>query len=223
MCNRYGERIAYQLFVDGVSAAKLRLERPAPEAAPNLEPHDQIRPTNLARILRPIDERAPQGLELVERRWGLIPFFHKGPVKAFKFLGTNARSEGVATTATFREPFRRRRCLVPASYFFEWTGPKGGKTMWRFTRRDAEWFCFPGLWDRAQTADGEIESFTLLTCAAGPDMAPYHDRQPVLLDPQDWGRWLDLTADVAPLLQPSPAGALTIERVDPSAAAAKIL
>jgi putative SOS response-associated peptidase YedK len=113
---------------------------------------------------------------------------------------TNARAETVSTTPAFRESFRRRRCLVPATHFFEWTGDKGAKVMWKFTLTGAEIFCFAGLWDRAETSDGAVESFTILTRAAGPDCAPYHTRQPVILDRHDWETWLNLAADPAPLL-----------------------
>jgi len=126
---------------------------------------------------------------------------------------TNARAETVATTATFREPFKRRRCLVPATHFFEWTGQKGEKIMHRFTREGTDLFCFAGLWDGANTTDGRIESFTIITCAAGPDCAPYHNRQPVILQRDSWGAWLDLTADVSALLKPSPAGDIHVELV----------
>ena len=123
---------------------------------------------------------------------------------------TNARSETVASTAAFRESFRRRRCLVPADGFYEWTGDKGAKTKHLITAADGAWFCMAGLWDRAETADGPIESFTILTTAAGEDMTAIHDRQPVILDREDWARWLDLKADVADLFPARPAGALSV-------------
>ncbi len=139
---------------------------------------------------------------------------HKGAVKDWKVLGNQRPgSETVATTAMYREAYARRRCLVPASWFFEWTGPKGAKIMWRFARPGGETFAFPGLWDRADTPEGQIESFTLLTCAPGEDVAPYHDRQPVVLTPEGWDLWLDPTRDAGPLLRPGPAHSLEAERV----------
>jgi putative SOS response-associated peptidase YedK len=140
----------------------------------------------------------------------LVPFFHKGPLKAKRYLCTNARCETVATTAAFREPFKRRRCLVPACYYFEWTGEKGSKVKWKFT--DQAWFCMPGLWDRAETADGPIESFTLLTCGAGSDCEICHDRQPVVLRRERWTDWLNPTVDLAHALAPLPAGSIVVER-----------
>jgi putative SOS response-associated peptidase YedK len=211
MCNRYGYLAPVSRLAEEFSEIRIPLVF-KDGAIPNLPPRDHIRPTNTAPILRPIDPAAPQaGVELAEARWWLIPFFHKGGVKDWKPMCTNARAETVATTATFREPFKRRRCLVPATHFFEWTGEKGAKVMHRFTREGRELFCFAGLWDAASTADGRIESFTILTCAAGPDCAPYHNRQPVILERDDWATWLDLTADATPLLRPSPAGEIHVE------------
>jgi len=212
MCNRYGYLAPVSRLVDEFSQARIPL-RFAFDATPNMPPRDAIRPTNTAPIVRALDPRDPgAGVELVDARWWLVPFFHKGPVRDWKPMCTNARSETVATTPSFREAYRRRRCLVPASFWFEWTGAKGSKIMWRFAKTGADLFCFAGLWDRAETADGTIESFTVLTCAAGSDAAPYHNRQPVVLERGDWVRWLDLEADPAPLLRSAEAGAINVER-----------
>ncbi len=62
--------------------------------------------------------------------------------------------------------------------------------MWRFSKANADVFCFPGLWDVAETSDGRIESFTIVTTAPGPDCEPYHNRQPVVLEPDQWATWL---------------------------------
>ncbi|HEV2363392.1 MAG TPA: SOS response-associated peptidase [Caulobacteraceae bacterium] len=205
MCNRYGYRHPYrQLLEEFSDLGPIRWAGLEPNA-----PRDDIRPTDPAPIIREVGGE----LELAELRWGLIPWYHQGPTKGWKVLGTNARSESCATTSMYKEPFRRRRCLVPATHFFEWTGEKGRKTMWRFSAANGEPFAFPGLWDRARTSDGPVESFTLLTCAPGPDAAPYHDRQPVILGRASWPRWLDLDADPAPLLRPGPAGSLAVARV----------
>ena len=183
------------------------------DATPNLQPRDHIRPTNDAAILRPLSAGNPAaGLELVEIRWWLIPFFHKQGIKDWKAMCTNARAETAATTAAFKESYERRRCLVPANHYFEWTGDKGDKQMWKFTKTGVDLFCFAGLWDRATTTDGVIDSFTILTCAAGPDCAPFHARQPVLLQPDEWAQWLDLTRDAMPLLISRAAGAIEVEQ-----------
>lgn len=212
MCNRYGYLAPVSRLAEAFSEIKIPLMFRG-GAIPNLEPVEHIRPTNSALIARPLNADAPaEGVELVEARWWLIPFFHKKGVKDWKPMCTNARAETVATTATFREPFKRRRCLVPATHYFEWTGARGAKTMWRFTKVDSEIFCFAGLWDATNTTDGRIESFTILTTAAGPDCAAYHDRQPVVLERDTWATWLDLGADVAPLLRAGPGGTIAVAR-----------
>jgi putative SOS response-associated peptidase YedK len=220
MCNRYGYLAPVSRLVDEFSQVRLPLVF-KDGAIPNVPPREHIRPTNTAPIIRPLDPADPfVGVEMVDARWWLIPFFHKKGVKDWKPMCTNARAETVATTPTFREPYKRRRCLVPATHFFEWTGEKGAKTMWRFTKAKAEIFCFPGLWDRAHTPDGTIESFTIVTCAPGPDCEPYHNRQPVILERDQWGPWLDLSADPAPILQAGAAGVISVARaMEPASAA----
>ena len=95
----------------------------------------------------------------------------------------NFRSEGR------RFPFGR--CLAPASHFFEFTGKTTPKSKWRFTKSGEERFCFAGLW--RPMPDGTRDAFTLLTTAPGPDVAPLHDRQMIVLERDDWASWLDLT------------------------------
>ncbi len=134
-------------------------------------------------------------MELVQLRWGFPPIRPKGaPV-------INFRSEG--------RRFPNGRCLIPASHFFEFTGTKSPKSKWRFTKTGEDWFCFAGLW--RSTAAGE--AFTLLTTEPGPDVAPIHDRQMVILGRADWLAWLDLARPESDLLRPLPTGSLVVEQV----------
>src|SRR3546814_20899542 len=87
-------------------------------AAPNLAPQNEVRPTDQAVVFRRFDD----GVELVRMRWGLVPFFHKKPVREWKAATFNAKAETVKTLASFREPFRRRRCLLAPDGWVEWTG-----------------------------------------------------------------------------------------------------
>jgi putative SOS response-associated peptidase YedK len=214
MCNRYG-------YNNPLAALQRRFSELGPVGwdglAPNATDLLQIRPTDRAPIIRP----AATGLELVMLRWGLIPNTWRGPVKAWmaQLRGnplTNARSEGVATGSAFREAYTSRRCLVPATQYYEWTPdpdrPKGRKLMWKFTVPAQGTFAFPGLWDHAETADGPIDSFTLLTSAPGPDQAPYHNRQPVILERGEWRDWLDPANDMAPTFKGSSPGTVAVER-----------
>lgn len=196
MCNDYGNRIPYDAYAEAFSQTRLPLL--APDPVPNLEPRDDIWPTETAPVLR----LAPGGVELVPLRWGFAPRpAPDGRPKAGPII--NYRSEG--------RRFGRGRCLVPASHFYEFTGRRSPKSKWRFTRTGRDWFCFAGLW---RPAEGDVSAaFTLLTTAPGPDVAPLHDRQMVVLDPADWLPWLDGTGAEADMLAPLPAGSLQVEQV----------
>src|SRR5437763_9987646 len=177
MCNDFGNRIPYQAYVEEFSHLRLPLIFPKPDAAPNLEPRDEIWPTELAPVIRP----AEGGVELVQLPWGLSPSRPKGRAVI------NLRSEGRA--------FTRGRCLVPASHFFEFTGAKSPKTCWRFTKAGEDWFCFAGLIGRGDGPDGNpVEAVTLLTTGPGPDVGAYHNRQPGSLERADWAAWLASSA-----------------------------
>lgn len=213
MCNRFKyEKASLDDYLTDFS--ELRIPLVFPGGIPNIEPRADIRPTNRAWTFRPVDPaNLSAGVAPVQCRWGLVPFFSKAIDR--RFLCTNARSETVATTPSYRDPFKRRRCLIPADGYYEWTGEKGKKVKWLFTRADGKPMMFPGLWDSATipNAEGEperLESFTMLTCAPGPDQANYHDRQPVILEREDWGTWLDLGADVTGLLKGSAAGSVVV-------------
>jgi putative SOS response-associated peptidase YedK len=191
VCNDYGNRVPYSAYVEAFSQIRIPLKFPA--AAPNLEPRDDIWPTEQAPVIR----RRDDGVELVQLRWG----FAAGRPKAPPVI--NFRSEG--------RRFANGRCLVPASHFFEFTGKKSPKSKWKFTKAGEDWFCFAGLW---RPARGDVpEAFTLLTTEPGPDVAPIHDRQMVVLERSDWAAWLDLTRPEAELLRPLPAGSLNVEQV----------
>lgn len=192
MCNDYGNHVAYAEYAEAMRAVGMPIN--APLAPPNLEPRDDIWPTDMAPLFR----RHGDGVELAQLSWGFAPSSPKGrPV-------INFRSDG-------RSFANSRRCLVPASHFFEFKGAKAPKAKYRFTLTGEPWFCFAGLW-RDAVGDGP-GTFTLLTTAPGPDVAPIHDRQMVVLRRDCWKAWLDLTDAEAELLAPLPAGSLTVEQV----------
>lgn len=191
MCNDYGNHVPFRVYVEAFREAGVELE--APGGAPNLEPREDIWPTDKAPVVR----RTAEGVELVELRWGFDP----GRPKAGPII--NFRSEG--------RRFPKGRCLVPASHFFEFRGKKAPKEKWKFTFAGEDWFCFAGLWRPATATVGE--SFTLLTTAPGPDVAPIHDRQAVVLRKSDWLPWLDGTTEEGAFLRPLPAGSFDVQRV----------
>lgn len=200
MCAEYERRKGYRRYLEEFSMLKLPLKFPEPHAAPNLEPQDKVKPTDPGVVFRERDG----GVEMVQLRWWLIPAWHKGKLKEFKFPTFNARAEGLATTKSFKEPFKKRRCLVAADAWVEWTGKPKQKTKWRIAPKNDEPICFAGLWDRAETSDaGTVESFTIVTQPAGALLDKIHDRAPVVLRQDEWMTWLDLAADVTELLGPA--------------------
>jgi len=106
--------------------------------------------------------------------------------------------------------FARGRCLIPASHFYEFTGRRSPKDKWRFTKVGEDWFCIAGVW---RPVEGLSGSFTMLTCEPGPDVAPIHNRQVVVLGRDQWGAWLDPAHSESEILRPSPPGTLRVERV----------
>jgi putative SOS response-associated peptidase YedK len=191
MCNDYANHVPWSAYVEAFSEIKLPVV--LPKAALNLEPRDDIWPTDVAPIIRP----TPGGVEIAQMRWGFPPPRPKAsPV-------INFRSEG--------RKFERGRGLVPASWFYEFRGAKAPKEKWKFTKAGEDWFCFAGLWRPA--SDNGPEAFTLLTTAPGADVAPIHNRQMVVLERADWATWLDSSKPAAHLLRALPEGSLRRERV----------
>ncbi len=199
MCNDFGNLVPYDAYSEAFSHLRLPLVTPADGAVPNLEPRDEIWPTDKAVVLRP----SPGGVALAQVAWGLAP----GRVGARGVI--NMRSEG--------RRFGAGRCLVPASHYYEFTGKSSPKTRWRFTRVGEAWFCFAGLLGRGE---GGAEAFSLLTAEAGPDVQPYHTRQPVVLARPAWAGWL---AGEEGLLGPSPAGSLVVAEAPREGVAGRLL
>ena len=134
----------------------------------------------------PIARMRDGALELVPARWGLIPYFSKDAKGAFRCI--NARAETVATTASFRQPWKTgRRCLVPANGFFEWETRPDGKQPFYFTSAEGSLLAFAGLWDTWRQPDGSsLLSYTIITTAPNDFVKRFHDRMPVILDEADY-------------------------------------
>ncbi|MBC7987761.1 MAG: SOS response-associated peptidase family protein [Sphingomonadaceae bacterium] len=217
MCNEAARRRALNLIREDFSQLKIRLI--FPEGAPNLAPLDSIRITDPTLIVRlgPAG-RSSSGeteAEAIQRRWSW-PGPRGQPVY-------NYRSEG----REFRNGETGGRCLIPLDGFYEFTAPvvaRGEpipkrKDKWLFTQPDGAGedalFCVAGLW-RAGVASahgGSGEAFTMLTCEPGPDVAPYHARQIVLMPRAHWADWLAGEIPAPDLIAPTPAGALRVARV----------
>ncbi len=124
-------------------------------------------------------------------RWGLVPFWAKDPAIANKLI--NARAETAATKPSFHEALRKRRCVVPATGFYEWKKEGSRKQPWYFRPRDpAASLAIAAVWEKWKSPEGEtLETCCLLTTSANGVLSPVHDRMPVLLDRDAVTRWLD--------------------------------
>lgn len=156
--------------------------------APPLVPRYNIAPTQplLALRLAPGGERCWAHLG-----WGLVPSWAKDPAMGARMI--NARAETAAEKPSFRAAFKRRRCLVPATGYYEWVAGQGKapKTPWHVRRSDRAPFAMAGLWESWVGPEGsELETATILTTGPNALIAPLHHRMPVILPEEAWGPWL---------------------------------
>jgi len=136
---------------------------------------------------------------LLEMQWGLIPSWSKEPRAQFSTI--NARAETITKSPVFRGPFKSRRCLVPASGFFEWQRTERGKQPFCIRIKDGDLFAFAGLYDIWHDAEGnELYSYTVITTVPNDLVASIHNRMPVILRQEDEDVWLDKESDPAQLL-----------------------
>jgi putative SOS response-associated peptidase YedK len=174
-----------------------------------------IAPTTTVPGIRARDAGAA---EAVGFKWGLVPSWSRDPNGGARLA--NARAEGIAAKSAFRHAFRRKRCLVPASGFYEWQTIGRGKQPWFFARRDEQPFVFAGLWESWRGVDGvELETCALITTEPNDLVRRIHDRMPVILSRSDAEVWLDPRVTeperLAPLLRPYPAAEMKGTPVSP--------
>ncbi len=184
MCGRFARRSTREVLAEwfGVDLEDL----PVFAASYNIAPQS----------VQPVVRQNPEtgAREFALLRWGLVPFWAKDAKIGYSTI--NARAEEVANKPAFREALRKRRCLIPADAFYEWTKRDAkSKQPFAFALRSGEPFAFAGLWERWRPKDGEapgtyLETFTILTTDANEVLEPVHNRMPVILDPKDYNRWL---------------------------------
>jgi putative SOS response-associated peptidase YedK len=192
MCGRYDNLIAREAYRSMYKAMRL--------PSSNYPPRYNVAPTDQIPIVR-VDPRDGER-ELAMARWGLVPGWMK---EMPKVPHINARAETVHKLPLFREAFAKRRCLIPATGFFEWQKVADGKQPWRFVRQDLEPFAFAGIWEFARIADKEILSACIIVGEPNPLVAAIHDRMPLILMPDDYDRWLNpmtATAALKAMLRP---------------------
>lgn len=195
MCGRFA------LIVDAsVLADVFDVEPPQ-----DLEPRFNIAPTQKSVVVRQTNDGARECAML---RWGLVPSWSKDEKIGARMI--NARSETAAEKPSFRSAVKSRRCLVPASGFYEWVKGPGGKQPHFIHFADARPFAFAGLWERWSKGEaGPLETFTILTTSPNELISDLHDRMPVILPGEAYAEWLE-SKPLAPdsyqrLVAPHPA------------------
>jgi putative SOS response-associated peptidase YedK len=209
MCGRFGLMVTWQEL-----AAMYGLIGGPPEAMRVMPPRFNIAPTQPVLAIRAGSGGAPEATFF---RWGLVPSWAKDIDIGARTI--NARAETVAEKPAFRAAFRRRRCLIPASGFFEWQAVegKGPKQPYWIAMADGAPFSCAGLWETWESPDGEaLHTCSIVTTDANASLRPVHHRMPVIVAPADHATWLAHaprgrehdTAAATALMRPYPDGFL---------------
>ncbi len=196
MCGRFA------LLVSGEEVARLFDVDSVPDPLPA---RYNIAPTQPVLALRLSADGQQREFALFQ--WGLVPSWAKDVKLGARMI--NARAETVAEKPAFRAAFKRRRCLIPASGFYEWQAVNGRKQPMFIHPKNDPLFAFAGLWEYWASADGsELETCTILTTSPNELMAPIHNRMPVIVAREDFSMWLNpepRPEDAFHLLRPYPA------------------
>ena len=203
MCGRFA------ITLPNDAMAQLFAARPA-NALPDV-PNYNVCPTTQVHVVRS-DET---GRSLLPMRWGFLPHWYKKPNDGPLLI--NARAETIAEKPAFRAACRERRCLIPATGFYEWTKDDAGNRLpWYISRRDKEVLVFAGVWQQWDKGDDPLTTCAIVTTGANAPMSAIHHRMPVILEPSDWGKWLgEEGKGAATLMKAAPEEALQFWRVDP--------
>ena len=178
MCGRYNLITDAEALVDFFEIEQTLFDVSELQSRYNIAPSQDV----------PIVRDTGKGRELVLARWGLVPHWSKEAKT--KYSTINARAETVAEKPTYREAFRRKRCLIPATGFYEWQQTEGGKSPYHIRMPDQGIFVFAGLWDRWDKEGVGFESCSIIVTSANETMQPIHDRMPVSLNQAQYNTWL---------------------------------
>jgi putative SOS response-associated peptidase YedK len=195
MCGRFTYKLTWEELV---RLYRLTLDQPPR----NTQARYNVCPTD------PVDTVVERDgkRELVTMRWGLVPRWWSKTIKDVKMATLNARAETVETKPFFRDAFKRTRCLIPVSGYYEWQDTPGGKQPWYFTARDGSpALTTAGLWDewRDRMSGETLKSCTMIITEPNDFVAEVHDRMPVLLAEKDFEPWLNGGGGME-LLKPAP-------------------
>lgn len=202
MCGRYGRRADKQRIAEWMQTHNTDVFDDS-----YLVPSYNVAPQSMQPVVRLDSETGERELSIM--RWGLIPFWSKDSKIAYSTI--NAKAETIKTSPAFREAIKRRRCLVPADWFYEWKKLDAKtKQPYAIALNDGSLFAFAGLWDTwKDKATGQaINTYTVITTDPNELMEPLHNRMPVILQRRDYDRWLvpgDPSQLPVDLLRPYPA------------------
>lgn len=174
-------------------------------------PNYNVCPTDPVHVVR----LGEGGRRLVAMRWGLVPRWYKTPTDGPLLI--NARADTIAEKPAFREAVRERRCMVPASGFYEWTvTAEKARLPWYIRRADGGPLLLAGIWQDWERDGERLATCAIVTCDAEGPMGEIHHRMPVILDPADLGLWLGEEGKGAVrLMVAPPPDVLVAHRVDP--------
>lgn len=199
MCGRYVNRLTGEVVASFFEVNDIRIE---------WNPRFNVAPTTTVPVVRLKEDKCR---ELVGMKWGLRPFWAKPDAKLPPMI--NARAETVVSKPSYRAAFKSRRCLVPASGYYEWQKLAGGpKQPFYFTRKDGNPIAFAGIWEAGN--DDSPDTVSIITTEPNADAAQIHDRMPVIMKRDRWETWLApeplAAGDVTEYLAPPPIGLLSI-------------
>lgn len=199
MCGRYGRRADKQRIAEWFRTHNTDVFNEEYYDAYDIyfEPSYNIAPESVQPVVRLDNDTGERVLALM--KWGLVPYWSKVPKANFSSI--NARDDKLATSGAWREPWKHRRCLIPANFFYEWepltkeeTKRKVSKP-WAVALSNDELFAFGGIWDRWKGRDARnneivLESFSIITTEPNELLEPFHNRCPLIIAPKDYERWL---------------------------------
>jgi putative SOS response-associated peptidase YedK len=213
MCGRYVMQESLQELAERFGVDVVTVEAPRP-------PSWNVAPTQP--VVAVASSRDGATRRLGELRWGLVPSWAKDPSVGSRMI--NARAETVATNRAFAPAFERRRCLLPASGYYEWQktpvpgSAKPARQAYYLSAADGAVLALAGLWEVWRDAEGQaVRSCTVITTEANDALSGIHDRMPVIVPAVAWDRWLHPgplePAEAETVLAPAPDALLVAWRV----------
>jgi putative SOS response-associated peptidase YedK len=203
MCGRYASYLPPEMIARSFGTVN---------PLPNLTLTWNLAPTDDAPVVRRHPGSWERHLDVL--KWGLIPYFTKDPKTARKPI--NARSERIARSGMFKAAFRKRRCLLPATAYYEWMDGPEGKVPFAAARVDGDPVAFGGIWEEWRSPEGKaLHTFSTITTDANQQLFRIQARMPVIIEKADWPVWLgEAAGEVTALMRPAPEVVLRVWPID---------